>query len=119
MISLGALSVCQFWLGAGVLLAALTLWPNQGAGGETVIWREVAVHGQDLADQLAQPVAEMQQQLTSLGCAQFSLAYWSVDIPTQLHVEVRCRGWRGDVPPDSRRPMGRASHEATAGGPPR
>lgn len=44
-------------LGAGMLLALLALWAGQGVGGETAIWREVAVHGQDLAGQLAQPVS--------------------------------------------------------------
>jgi len=124
--SLKAVRGSSFWLGAGTLLAFLSLWAGQGVGGETAICREVAVHGQDLAGQLAQPVTEMKQQLTGLGCDQFSLAYWSVDIPTRLRVEVRCRGWMGDVSQDSRRPTHtfgagtrRVTHESTAGGPPR
>ena len=117
--SLKARRVSAVWLGAGMLLAFLALWPGQGVGGEAVIWREVAVHGQDLAGQLSQPVAEMKQQLMNLGCDQFSLAYWSEDMPTLLRVEVRCRNWMRDVPPDSRGLMGRASPESTAGGPPR
>lgn len=119
MISLQALRVSPFLLGAGMLLVFLALWAVQGFGGEVVIWREIAVHGGDLAGQLAQPVAEMKQQLTSLGCNQFSLAYWSEDMPTRLRLEVRCRNWMRDVPPDSRGPMGHANYESTAGGPPR
>ena len=117
--SLKAVRVSPFWLGAGTLLAFLALWATQGVGGEVVVWREVAVHGQDLASQLAQPVAEMKQQLKSLGCNQFSHAYWSEDIPTQLHVEVRCRGWMKDGPLDGDGPTGLASHEPTAAGSPR
>ena len=117
--SLKARRVSPFWLGAGTLLTFLALWPGQGVGGEMAIWREVAVHGQDLAGQLAQPVAEMKQQLKSLGCTQFSLAYWSEDMPTRLRVEVRCRNWIRDVPADSRGLMERANYESTAGGSPR
>ncbi|MBI4560915.1 MAG: hypothetical protein HY724_02635 [Candidatus Rokubacteria bacterium] len=105
--------------GSLALLALLALWAGQGVGDEVAIWREVAVHGQDLAGQLAQPVAEMKQELTSLGCNQFSLAYWWGDLPTQLRVEMRCRGWMSDVPPDSRERMGRASHDSPVAGPPR
>lgn len=119
MISLKALRVSPFSLGAGMLLAFLALWAVQGVGGEVAIWREIAVHGQDLAGQLAQPVAEMKHQLTSLGCNQFSIAYWSVDLPTRLRVEVRCRGWMRDVRLDLMGPGGSADHESTAGGPAR
>lgn len=114
--SLKARRVVPFRLGVGTLLAFLSLWAGQGVGGETAIWREVAVHGQDLAGQLAQPVAEMKQQLKSLGCNQFSLAYWTVDIPTRLRVEVRCRDWLRDVPVDSNRSMGLANHEPSTAG---
>ena len=114
-----ALRVSPFWLGAGMLVASLALWTGQGVGGEVAISREIAVHGQDLASQLARPVAEMKQELTYLGCNQFSLTYWSVDIPTHLRVEVRCRSWTGHVPPDSGGPTGRANHESTAAGPAR
>ena len=117
--SLKARRVVPFRLGVGILLAFLSLWAGQGVGGETAIWREVAVHGQDLAGQLAQPVAEMKQELTSLGCNQFSLAYWTVDMPTRLHVEVRCLGWMRDVPADAREPMGRANQESAVAGPAR
>jgi len=117
--SLKAVRGSSFWLGAGTLLAFLSLWAGQGVGGETAICREVAVHGQDLASQLAQPVAEMKQQLTSLGCNQFSLAYWSEAIPTRLRVELRCRGWMRDGPADAREPMGRANQESTVAGPAR
>lgn len=117
--SLKARRVVPFWLRVGTLLAFLSLWAGQGVGGETAIWREVAVHGQDLASQVAQPVAEMKEQLTNQGCNQFSLAYWAVSMPTRLRVEVRCLGWIGDVPLDSTGPMGLASHKSTAGGSPR
>jgi hypothetical protein len=102
-----------------MLFAFLALWAMPGFGGEAMISREVTVHSQDLAGQLAQPVAEMKRELTSLGCDQFSLAYWSADIPTRFHVEVRCRGWVRDVPAGSREPMGRANQESTVTGPPR
>jgi len=102
-----------------MLLAFLTLWAVPGSGGEAVISREVAVQGQDLADRLAQPVTEMKQQLTSLGCNQFSLAYWSEKMPTHFRVEVRCRRWMRDVPLDANGPTGLASHEPTAAGSPR
>jgi hypothetical protein len=104
---------------AGMLLAFLALWAIPGSGEEPVISRELILHGQDLADQLTQPVAEMKQELTSLGCSQFSLAYWSVDMPTRFRVEVRCRDWIRDVPLDGNGPMGLASHEPTAAGSPR
>lgn len=117
--SLKAVRGSSFWLGAGTLLAFLSLWAGQGVGGETAIWREVGVHGGDLADQLARPVAEMKQQLTSLGCDQFSLAYWSEATPTRLRVELSCRGWMRDVPADAREPMGRANQESTVAGPAR
>jgi len=71
------------------------------------------------ADQLARPVAEMKQELTSLGCNQFSLAYWSEAMPTRLRVELRCRGWMRDGPADAREPMGRANQESTVAGPAR
>lgn len=102
-----------------MLLAFLALWAIQGSGGEVVIWREIAVRGQDLADQLLEPVAEMKQELTSLGCNQVFLAYWSEDMPTRFRLEVRCRNWMRDVPPASRGPMGRANQEPTVAGPSR
>ena len=112
--SLKARRVSPFWLGVGTLLAFLALWAMPGFGGEVAIWQEVAVHGQDLASQLAQPVAEMKQELTYLGCNQFSLTYWSVDIPTHLRVEVRCRDWLRDVSLDWSEPTSHQSAEGSA-----
>ncbi len=111
-----ALRVSPFWLGAGVLLAFLALWTGRGAADEVAIRREVAVQGGDLVGQLARPIAEMKQELTNLGCSEFSVAYWSVDTLTRFRVEVRCRSWTGGVPPDSGGPMGRANHESTVAG---
>lgn len=119
MISLQALRVSPFSLGVGTLLVFLALGTSQGFGGEVAIWREIAVRGQGLADQLLEPVAEMTQELTSLGCNQFSLAYWSEDMPTRLRLEVRCRNWMQDLPLDATVPVGLASHEPTAAGSPR
>lgn len=119
MLSLKALRVSPFWLGAGVLVASLVLGGIGGFGGEVAVWREVAVHGQDLAVQLAEPLAEMKQQLTNQGCSQFSLAYWSMGIPTRLHVEVRCRAWMRDLPVDAGEATRGARDEFTAGGSPR
>lgn len=111
--------VSRVWLGAVALAAFLALWAVQGFGGEIAMWREIAVHGRDLTRQVAESVSEMKQQLTTVGCNRFSLAYWSLSIPTRLHVEVRCREWRRDVLLESRRSMGRASHESAVEGSPR
>lgn len=119
MVSVKAVPVSPFWLGAALLVASLALWPIGGFGGEAVISRELILHGQDLVDQLAEPVAEMKRQLTSLGCNEFSLTYWSEEMPTRLHVEVRCRSWMRDLPFDATGPVGLASHESTAAGSPR
>lgn len=119
MISFKALRISPFWLGAGMLLASHALWAVRGAAGEVAIWREVIVHGQDLAGQLAQPVTEMKQQLMNQGCSQFSVAYWSVDTATRLRVEVRCRDRMMDLPLDSGEPVERARHDSTAEGSPR
>ena len=39
-----ALRRSPFWLGAGMLLAFLTLWAIPGSGGEAVISREVILN---------------------------------------------------------------------------
>lgn len=83
------------------------------------IWRDVAIHGDDLAGQLSESIDEMKHHLTSLGCQEFSLAYWSVDVPTRLRVEVRCRSGMEDLCADSNRPLTRACRRSTAGGLPR
>lgn len=95
VVPLEALGVPHFWLGAGVFLAFLAVGAVQGFGAEVAIWREVPVHGEDLAGQLARPVAEMKQQLANEGCDQVSLAYWSLGVPLRLRVEVRCLGTYG------------------------
>jgi len=69
-------------------------------GAEVVLSREVTVHGENLVGQLTQPIAEMKQELATKGCSEFSLAYWSVNGPTRLHVEVRCAEWVREVPLD-------------------
>ena len=115
MVSVKAVRVSPSWLGAALLVASLALWPIGGFGGEAAISRELILHGQNLVGQLAEPVAEMKRQLTSLGCNEFSLTYWSDEMPTRLHVEVRCRSWTRDVPLDASGAVGLVSHGSTAG----
>jgi len=83
----------------GLLLTGIALWGLPGYTAEVAVGRDVVVSSEDLPGQLAQPVAEMEQQLSRLGCNRFSRAYWSVDASARLRVEVRCVGWTRDLLP--------------------
>ncbi|MFQ5829875.1 MAG: hypothetical protein ACE5JD_12065 [Candidatus Methylomirabilia bacterium] len=90
--------VSPFWLGAAGVLLLIALSAGQASGAEVALSREIAVHGQNLSGLIAQPVSEMKRELGKKGCIQFSLAYWSVNTPTRLRVEVRCAGWIWEMP---------------------
>ncbi|MFQ5830138.1 MAG: hypothetical protein ACE5JD_13430 [Candidatus Methylomirabilia bacterium] len=93
--------VCQpspLWVAAGCLVISLALFAAPAGGAEVTISREVTVHGENLGGQLAQPLAKMKEQLMSQGCKEFSVAFWTVGIPSRVRVEVRCLGWRGEGP---------------------
>ncbi len=74
------------------VLWALALWCAPALGAELAVLRDVEVFGDDVAGQLARPVAEMEEELIRRGCHTFSRAYWSDTTPLRtLHVEVRCK----------------------------
>jgi len=74
------------------VLVALALWWAPALGAEMAVSREVDVAGDDLAGQLQQPVADMEDELAQRGCVAFSRAYWSDSTPLRtIHVEVRCK----------------------------
>lgn len=85
--------------GLGFLLTGIALWGVPAHAAEVTVGRDVVVSGEDLPGQLAQPVAEMERQLSELGCSRFSRAYWSGDTPARLRIEVRCVGWTRDLLP--------------------
>jgi len=76
---------------AGVL-SALALCCTPALGAEMVASRDIEVAGDDVAAQLARPVADMERELARRGCLMFSRAYWSDRSPLRtLHVEVPCK----------------------------
>lgn len=94
---MAARGTSPFRLGAAMLLGSLALSPAHAVGGEGAVWREIAVHGEDVLGQVARPVAELKEELMTQGCTEFSLAYWSGELPARLRVEVRCRDWMKDM----------------------
>jgi hypothetical protein len=99
--------------GFGVFLAGIALWAVPGYTAEVTSGRDVVVSGEDLPGQLAQPVAEMERQLSELGCSRFSRAYWSGDTPARLRIEVRCVGWTRDLLPGGRALPSQAAEQAS------
>lgn len=95
------LKVCRrspLWVAAACLLISLALPAAPAAGAGVAISREVTVHGKNLGGQIAQPLAKMKEQLTNQGCREFTVAFWTVGIPSRVRVEVRCVSWRGQGP---------------------
>ncbi len=78
--------------GVALVLSMLALCCVPALGAELTVSRDVEVAGDDVAGQIARPVADMEQELARQGCRAFSRAYWSDTIPLRtLHVEVRCK----------------------------
>ena len=74
------------------MLVLLTFWAAPALGADTVVSREIEISGDDVTGLLAQPVAEMEEELARQGCRQFSRSYWSDTTPLRaIRVEVRCK----------------------------
>src|SRR3989441_7387292 len=76
---------------AGVLLAqALLTAPALGA--ELAVSRDVEIYGDDVAGQLAPPVADMEAELARRGCPAMSRAHWThTTPPPPPHPPGRCK----------------------------
>ena len=81
---------------AGALLA-LGLFKAPALGAEMAVSRDVEIYGNDVAGQVALPVADMEAELARRGCRAFARAYWSDTTPLRtLHIEVRCKEGNDD-----------------------
>ena len=80
----------------GILMTQVLL-TAPALGAELAVSQDVAVYGDDVAGQLALPVADMEAELGRRGCHAFSRAYWSDTTPLRtLHVEIRCKEGNDD-----------------------
>jgi len=74
------------------VLVALALWWAPALAAEMAVSRDVEVVGDDVAEQLQRPIADMEYELAQRGCVAFTRTYWSDTTPLRtIHVEVRCK----------------------------
>jgi len=74
------------------VLVALALWWAPALAAEMAVSRDVEVAGDDVAEQLQRPVADMEYELAQRGCVAFTRTYWSDTTPLRtIHVDVRCK----------------------------
>ncbi|MFQ5916063.1 MAG: hypothetical protein ACE5JS_23055 [Nitrospinota bacterium] len=66
---------------------------------KSILSREIEVHGSNLENQIAGPVAEMKRELLARGCDRVSVALRASRF-SPLEIEVSCAEWRWRDPLD-------------------